>query len=134
VFTAAATEPLKAVSTYVGSSNSPYVIRVYTGVTGAPSTGTLALTTSGTFAQAGYFTVVLPQTVALTQGQKFAVVMELTTPGTVPIPFEAGYSGYSSHAAAAAGQGFVSLDGSSWTDAYTINLGGYIAGTTSIAL
>lgn len=124
VFTAAATEPLRAVSTYAASNSSTYAISIYTGVTGGASGptsgGTLAATTSGTFATAGYHTVVLPSPVTLTSAQKFSVVVQLTTPGyNWPIPIEYAYSGYSSAATASAGQSYISSGGSSWSDATT---------------
>ena len=121
VFTAATTEQLKAVATYVGSPNSPYVINIYTGATSGPTSGTLVANTSGTFALAGYHTVVLPSPVGLTAGQQFSVVMELTTPGfNYPIPVEDVVAGYSSKAVASPGQSFVSSDGSSWADLTSI--------------
>jgi len=84
-------EHLAAVSFYAASPNSTYAIRVYTGVTaGAPDSGTLAIgPVAGTLVTPGYHTVVLPSTVALTTGQRFSVVVTLTTPGynwPIPIP------------------------------------------------
>jgi hypothetical protein len=119
VFTAAASEPLAAVSFYVASNNSPYLINIYTNVTGAnPTSGTLALTTSGTLPLAGYHTIVLPGQVPLVSGQKFAVVVQLTTPGySQPIPISYALKNYSSNATASPGQGFISADGNSWQDA-----------------
>ena len=120
VFTAQSTEQLKAVATYVASNNSPYVIRIYTGVTSGTTTGTLAATTSGTFALAGYNTLVLPQSVSLTAGQTFSVVVELTTPGyTYPIPVEYAQPGSTSQATASPGQSYFSQDGTNWSDATT---------------
>lgn len=116
VFQATASELLQAVATYVISNNSPYVISVYTGVTGGPITGTLAGTTSGTFDTAGYHTVVLPTPVGLTAGQKFSVVVQLTTPGSnSPIPLEYPLAGFSSKASASPGQSYV-LWNNAWTD------------------
>jgi len=70
VFTAKDNETLKAVATYVYSNASPYVVKVYTGVTDVPTGGTLAAsaTTSGTVSIAGYNTVVLTNSVPLTKG------------------------------------------------------------------
>ncbi len=117
VFTAVATEPLTAVSFYVASNNSPYVITVYTGATSGPTSGSLAATASGTSVLAGYYTVVLSNSVWLTQGQPFSVVVKLTTPGyNYPIPYEVALSGYSSRATASPGQSYVSTDGTSWLD------------------
>ena len=117
VFTASENQQLKAVATYVTSSSSPYVVSIYTGVSGSPTSGTLAATTSGTFSMAGYNTLVLPGSVALSAGQKFSVVMELTTPGyDYPIPVEVAEDNYSSKATASPGQSYISYDGASWSD------------------
>jgi C1A family cysteine protease len=117
VFTATQNQQLKAVATYVVSSSSSYVVKIYTGVSGSPTSGTLAATTSGTFSMAGYNTVVLPGSVALSAGQAFSVVMELTTPGyNYPVPIEAADDNYSSKATASPGQSYISYDGASWSD------------------
>lgn len=118
VFSAAATEQLQAVSFYAASNSSPYVVSIYTGVTGGPTNGILAATTSGTLTSAGYQTVALPSPVSLTNGMAFSVVVQLTTPGyDYPIPVEYQISGYSSAATASPGQSYFSADGTSWTDA-----------------
>ena len=117
VFTAVASEQLQAVSFYVASDNSPYTVTIYTGVGGTPTSGTLASTTPGTNATAGYHTVALAAPVALTAGMRFSVVVTETTPGTsYPIPAETRQSGYSSAASASPGQSYISYDGVSWYD------------------
>ncbi|HEU5335670.1 MAG TPA: lectin like domain-containing protein, partial [Terriglobales bacterium] len=120
VFTAAANEDLKAVSTYVASNSSPYTIYIFTG-------NTLAGAASGVFPSAGYHTVELPTPVTLKQGQQFTVEFELTTPGLTtpgynwPIPM-------SRAPAVSPGQSFISPDGQNWTDTTAIGA------TTSVAL
>jgi C1A family cysteine protease len=117
IFTASGTESITGAGVHVASPNSPYEYYVYTGVTaGAPRSGTLAASGSGTFAAPGY--QVLPVTpVAVTSGQKFSVVIKLTTPGYgYPIPLEYPYPGWASQAAASAGQSYYSYDGVSWAD------------------
>ncbi len=134
IFTAAGNEQLQAVATYAASDSSPYILKVYTGVTGDPSTGTLqaSATTSGTLAQAGYHTVALTSPVTLTTGQKFAVVVQLTTPGyTRPVPIEYSVPGYSSNAAASAGQSYISSNGTIWQDTTTTAT---LSPTTNVAL
>lgn len=117
VFTAAATEHLSAVSFYAASPGSSYEIRIYRGVTSGPTTGTLGTTKTGSIADAGYHTITLDDAVAVTSGQRFSVVAKLTTPGyTMPIPLETPITNYSSGAAANAGEGYVSYNGSSWED------------------
>ena len=122
VFIAQASEQLQAWSTYVASDNSPYTVQIYTGVTGAPTSGTLQQTSSGTFAQAGYHTVSLAAPVSLTAGQKFSVVVQLTTPGyDYPVPVEYRFVGSTSRVTASPGQSYMSSDGTSWRDTTTID-------------
>jgi hypothetical protein len=120
IFTAGASENIAAVSFYTASANSPYELYVYTNVAGGPKGGTLAGSKTGSIPYPGYHTIKLDSAVPVTQGQKFSVVVKLTTPGyNYPIPIEKPFSNYSSQATANAGESYVSKDGSSWTDIST---------------
>jgi YVTN family beta-propeller protein len=122
IFTATDNQSLRAVSTIVGANTSSYDIKVYTGANSGPTSGTLAETVSGTFASAGYHTVVLPTPIPLPAGQHFSVVVGLTTPGyTFPIPYQQAIDGYSSKVTASPGQTYQSPNGTSWTDATSGN-------------
>ncbi len=125
IFTAAASEPLRAVSFYAGSSNTAYEIRIYRGVsTGAPRSGQIASSQpeSGTLDIPGYRTVVLGTPASLQAGERFSVVVKLTTPASYrPIPVEYRVAGYSDNAAASTNQSFVSLDGTAWQDAASLS-------------
>ncbi len=126
VFTASGlddeTEALKAVSFYAGQAGASYRIEVYTGTTaGSPRSGTLSAMTESTLSTAGYHTVDLPE-LPLVRGERFSVVVRLTTPGyPYPIPIEQPIDGYSQKATALAGESYISSQGSSWTD-MTANL------------
>ncbi|HEY6837895.1 MAG TPA: lectin like domain-containing protein, partial [Geobacteraceae bacterium] len=103
---------------YNPATNSTYDWYVYTGVTtGNPRSGTLAASGTGQpLATPGYQVVPLTP-VAVTAGQKFSVVITLTTPGyDYPIPLEYPIGGYASQATASAGQSYYSYSGSAWTD------------------
>ncbi len=75
-------EELKAVGIDVRSVGTRYEVQVYTGLSSIskPTSGTKVFSSSvkGTFAEAGYHTVVLPKTVSLTAGERFSVVVRLT--------------------------------------------------------
>ena len=118
VFTAAASGELGAVGFYANSMNTGYTIQVYTGVTaGAPGSGTLVATQTGTSPYPGYRTISLDAPAALTAGERFSIVIKLTTPGyNYPLPIEYAITGYSKAATAAAGQSYYSAEGSSWYD------------------
>ncbi|MCX5785705.1 MAG: lectin like domain-containing protein [Elusimicrobia bacterium] len=120
VFTAAEDyTQVDAVSFYTLAVNSSYEIYVYRDMpaAGNPRSGTLADSQSGSFAYAGYHSVPLAAKVPLANGQKFTVVIKMTTPGyNYPIPIEKPITGYSSAAAAGAGQSYRSSAGSTWSD------------------
>jgi len=117
VFTAAGSDLISAVSTYVQKPGSSYQLSIYLDPTNGPIGGTPVATQSGAFIDAGYHTVILSSPVLVEPGQRFSVVMRLTTPGyNYPIPVERPYSGYSSAAVAASGQSYISSSGTSWID------------------
>ena len=118
VFTATSNSPIAAASWYAASPNSTYTIYIYTNPTSGPisSAGPVA-TSTGTLETAGYHTVRLASPVSVTAGQKFSVVVKVTTPGyNYPIPLERPYSGYASAAKANSGESYMSSTGTSWTD------------------
>nr|HPQ38611.1 lectin like domain-containing protein [Synergistaceae bacterium] len=119
---AVAAEAVKAVSFYTPAANASYEIRIYTGVTGAPSTGTLAHgPQAGTLVAPGYYTIELDSEVPLTDGAKFAVAVKLTTPGYVyAIAIEEPAAGYSEKATANPGESFISSTGATWMDLTTV--------------
>ncbi|MCX5786245.1 MAG: lectin like domain-containing protein [Elusimicrobia bacterium] len=129
VFTAAENNTqVTAVGFYTLAVDSAYDIYVYRGVTaGNPRSGTLISSQpGGSQPYAGYHTVPLATTVALTSGQKFSVVIKMTTPGyNFPIPMELPITSpspsYSSGATAHAGESYISELGSVWTDLITPN-------------
>ena len=120
IFTSKGNETLEAVSFYTPVSGSSYEIKVYTDpAVNNPTSGTYRTSQTGSVSDAGYHTVALTLTsqVALTTGQRYSIVMKLTTPGyTYPMAIEYPFAGYSSAATASAGQSFISSNGSTWTD------------------
>jgi C1A family cysteine protease len=118
VFTATSTSAVAAASWYTPSANSTYTLYVYTDpVSGPINSAGPAGSVSGTLATAGYHTVQLSSAVPITAGQKFSVVVRMTSPGySYPICLETMQSGYTPTATASAGQSYISSSGSSWTD------------------
>lgn len=125
VFALNGNEILKAVAFYTASRNVPYEVRVYRNLAStSPSSGTLcgigsdgATVVSGTFAESGYHTVVLPTAVLLEAPQNFSVVVTLADTATQhPMAMEYAIPNYSSAASSSPGQSFYSSNGSSWTD------------------
>ena len=121
VGSSAENEEIKAVSFYAGGVGNSYEIFVYGNVSGAPSSGGLIASQSGTLPLPGYHRVTLDPTAVVEAGTKFAVVVRLTTPGyTSPLAVEYPEGGYSDKAKANAGESFVSTDGQTWTDLTTL--------------
>lgn len=118
IFQAVSSNPLAAVALYAMESNTAYHIFVYTGVvSGKPTSGTLALSQSGTLSNIGYHTIAFNQTVPLKQGELFSVVVSFITPTEkYPVACEWPVTGYSSKATASAGQSFLSKNGTNWSD------------------
>lgn len=117
VYTATSDEVLKAVSFYTTSSGFSYEVFIYTDPVSGPL-GELKSNVSGTFAYPGYHTVTLDDDVGLTTGQKFSVVVKLSTPGygyplamETPLPYL-----YSSTATSHAKESYIAKNGKAWTD------------------
>ena len=116
VFTANSNDALSAVSFYTNGPDSKYEVWLYDYGQGTLSKNKRL--TSGTIEYAGYHTVQIVNSIALTSGSKFAVAVKLTTPGDdiKPLAIEEPVAGYSSLAESEEGQSFVSGDGVAWTD------------------
>ncbi len=118
VFACAGNESLRAVAFYAGGPGATYTVRVYR----SPSSGPLnpsgpVATVTGSFDFAGLHTVALPTPIELAPGERFSVVVGLTTPKTAyPIAIEYPSMYYASKASALPGQSFVSADGTSFSD------------------
>jgi hypothetical protein len=121
IFTATGNDIIGAVGFYAEAQNTAYGVYVYKGVTaGQPKTGTLVTQVSGTSADAGYLTILLPTPVFVANGTRFSIVIQLTTPGnSFPLAFEYPQANYSSKATASAGQSYMGWDGTSWEDMTT---------------
>lgn len=117
VFTATSNTSVVAASWYSAAPNSTYELRVYLNPSSGPLGPGPAAAKTGTLQFAGYHTVGLDSPVAVAAGQKFSVVVRITTPGySYPIPLEKPYSGFCSAARANAGQSYISSSGTSWGD------------------
>ena len=111
-FTAASSDPITVVGFYTPVADAQYGL-----YTAATHGGTRTSQGSGTLSRAGYHTVALSSPLAVTTGQGFSIILKLTTPGyNWPVVVEYAAANYSSQATSAAGQSFMSPDGTSWTD------------------
>ena len=117
IFTVTNASKVSAMGFYAMTPRTTYTLKVYTGcAAGQPTSGTLAAEQSGTVDAAGYVTVPIAP-VAVSAGQRFSVVLQLTTPGyAYPLAMEYAVAGYTPGATAGAGESFLSANGSSWND------------------
>ena len=101
---------LRALAFYSNSAGSSY--ELYAG-----TTGSLSRVATGTLEYGGYHTVDLPVPVVVPTGTTLSVAVKLTTPGALyPVAVEGTFVGYSDQATASAGQGYISANGTTWTD------------------
>ncbi len=111
-FTCAGSGDVAAVSFYTPVPGTAYEVRVAGSVRGVASAPVAA---AGTTAVGGYHTVRLEQTAAVTAGRVFIAAVRVTTPGwSRPVPVERPSALIAPRARA--GQSYVSVDGSSWSD------------------
>ena len=122
IFESNGNEKLESSSFYVFSPNSSYNIYVYLNPKGNnPVDGVLVESQSGIISSEGYKTIQLDKIVNLLKGQKFSVVVKLTSPNSLyPITIEYPLDGYSSKATASPGESYISADGYSWEDLTSI--------------
>ncbi|MDH7509617.1 MAG: lectin like domain-containing protein [Methanolinea sp.] len=117
VFSATGNEELRAVSFYTPIKGTSYEIEISKNPSVGPRGQFSQVVSSGTIPFAGYHTVALENPVALEKGEKFSVIIRLTTPGYgYPLAVEYPMNGYSSQANAHSGESYISSDGKTWTD------------------
>ncbi len=117
VFTAERYEEVTDVSFYTREPGTQYAAVVFTG-TAPPAADDIPVTwTTGTINLPGYHTVSFPETVPLTPGESFSVILMVYSPtDTYPLVVEMPIEGYSSKATAEPGESYVSIDGDNWED------------------
>lgn len=116
VYTSRSEEELKAVSFYATDANTQYSIYFCDNFKNADSlTRRGDPVVSGTFNNAGYYTVNLDKTIHLNKGQRYAIIIKIKTPDTerpVAIEFKNDYQ--TSTVDISDGEGYVSLKGIEW--------------------
>lgn len=118
VYEARSEEQLEAVGFYTVDQATEYEIYVLPQVSRMPADdgfGGRRAMVKGTIANAGFYTVPLPETVALEPGERFAVIVRLTTPGAVhPVAVEYDTGDGKCRIDLTDGEGYISPDGSQW--------------------
>ncbi len=115
VFTAAGDENLEAVSFYATGKDSEYEIFVVRNFVDESSLQNKIPVASGKLSNAGYYTIELNQQVSVAAGEKYAVVLYITTPGAVhPLAIEYMADNATKNVVLDDGEGYISANGYNW--------------------
>ena len=115
VYTAREEEVLAAVGFYTTDVNSAYEIYVVRDFEGEESFERREFCQSGWIKNSGYFTIDLKEEIPLGQGERFAVVVWITTPGASnPVVVELHKDVYSETVTLEGKEGYLSLYGELW--------------------
>lgn len=115
VYTAEEAEELAAVGFYATAQDASYEVWIVHGFTDAQSFSGMEYLQGGSFGRAGYYTVDLESRPALENGERFAVVVKLTTPGELlPAAVEYPKDQYVKQVITAGKEGYLSKSGEYW--------------------
>lgn len=115
VYTAGKNELIKAVGFYATGKNTSYEIYAVENFTDTYSLNKRHLIQSGSFVNAGYYTVKLDTPVPVKAGNKYGIVIKITTPGAVhPIAIEYRAGRATKDVIIDDGEGYISYLGRTW--------------------
>lgn len=118
VYTAGTREVLAAAGFYATEQNTEYEVYVVRQVPDRPENAVFEkrmLLAEGHLEYAGFYTVPLGGTVELAPGERFAVLIRLTTPGTIhPVAIEYDTGENKCRIDLKDGEGYISADGAQW--------------------
>lgn len=115
VYQAGERENLEAVGFYATDVNTEYEVYVSRHVSETPDFAERELAASGKFENAGFYTVKLDTPVELDAGERFGVMIKITTPGSVhPVAIEYQADNTLSLVDISDGEGYISFRGTSW--------------------
>lgn len=108
-------ERLEAAGFYATGANTEYEIYLVRHVINETSLNNRELIVSGKVSNAGYYTVPFPKGVELDSGERFAVIVNIKTPGAIhPIAIEYAADTAKSNVDLSDGEGYISLRGRKW--------------------
>lgn len=118
VYTAEESESLEAVGFYATGKDTEYEIYLIQNFKDTASFKDRQLLKTGKFVNAGYYTVELKEGIPLEKGERFAVVVKITTPNAKrPIAIEYAADKATEGVDLSDGEGYVSLYGNAWESA-----------------
>ncbi|MFQ9934366.1 MAG: lectin like domain-containing protein [Lachnospiraceae bacterium] len=116
VYTARGKETLKAVGFYAVGVDTTYTVYICTNFQDTSSLeGNLISVASGSFSNAGYYTVELDQIITLNKDQQYAIVVDINTPNTKkPVAVEYASDYRTESVDLSDGHGYIKLGPSKW--------------------
>lgn len=118
LYTAKSDEILEAVGFYAVVPDTSYEVYVVNKVTGDADLTFQRKAATGSFSNAGYYTVKLDQPVLLSAGERYAVIVYVRTPGCDrPVAVEYTSSDGAVIADLTGSEGYISMKGTSWQSA-----------------
>ena len=125
MYTAKRTENIVAAAFYTVARNTVCEVSVYTGCNaGAPTSGKKSVSYKTTIEAPGYCTIDLPSPASVSEGEKFSVVIKVTSPNyAFPIPVGCRLPDVRLYDKSRAnpGESFISATGKYWTDTTDIS-------------
>lgn len=115
VFTAKSDENLKAASFYATGKDSEYELYIVRNFEDESSFENRIPVASGKLTNAGYYTIDFTQEISVDAGERYAVVLHITTPGAVhPLAIEYAADAATENVILNDGEGYISVSGSEW--------------------
>ncbi len=120
VYEAEQEEELEAVSFYATGVDTSYKVYVVSDFENTDSLKDRSLIASGSFTNAGYYTVEISQKIELEAGNKYAIIVYIDTPNSIhPIAIEYQSEELSDTVDISDGEGYISLHGTLWEQVET---------------
>ncbi len=115
VYTATGAQELRAAGFYALGRDTEYELYVVTEFAGEDSLQERKMVASGKLSNAGFYTAVFHQPVAVKEGERYAVVIKLKTPGLEkPLAIEFNGDEFTSTADISDGESYISASGKRW--------------------
>lgn len=115
IYEAQADEKIESAGFYALGKNTTYQLYVVTDYRNTASLASRVEVARGTFADAGYYTIPFDHAYSVKEGEKFAIVVVLSTPGmNHPMAIEYEKDALTKHVTISDGEGYISNNGLDW--------------------
>lgn len=116
-FTAQSQEQVRAAGFYATDKDTEYEVYFVSDFTNASSLENRVMVASGKCSEAGFYTVSFEYAQTVVEGQRFAVVIKLMTPGSVhPVAVEYAADDTTRNVDLSDGEGYISMYGTEWSN------------------